>query len=365
MRLSARFAVGFVSLTATASAAYMGCGSDTATRDDAAAPTPTSPGTTSSDGGTAVDAGSDAKTTTDATVVAPTAIKTVFIILMENHSWSTIKGAGNNAKYINQTLLPLGAHAEQYMTPPGLHPSEPNYIWLEAGDNLGITNDKAPSDNHQSTKDHLTSQLEAKGISWKAYAEDMTPGSCPLTAGGRYDPKHTPQMYFDDVTDTNDPNSQHCKDHIKVYSEFATDLAANKVARYNFITPNLCNDMHGEISISCPLVVNDGALIKHGDDWLAAEIPKIMASPAYKDNGAIFITWDEGDEKGIPPKGSDGPIGMIVLSPLAKVNFTSNTAYTHSSTLRTMETIFGVPFLRGAANSNDLSEMFTVPLAKP
>src|SRR3954470_13337995 len=66
--------------------------------------------------------------------------RTVFVILMENHNWSSIIGSAS-APYINNTLLTMGAHAEQYYNPPKIHPSEPNYIWLEAGDNFGIRND--------------------------------------------------------------------------------------------------------------------------------------------------------------------------------------------------------------------------------
>jgi hypothetical protein len=124
------------------------------------------------------------------------------------------------------------------------------------------------------------------------------------------------------------------------------DLASNRVAQYNFITPNLCDDMHNNCS---PLY--NGPL--QGDDWLATEIPKITNSFAYKNNGAIFITWDEG---GI----DESPIGMIVLSPLAKGGgYASTNYYDHSSTLRTMQEIFGVtPFLRNAANALDLSDLF-------
>src|SRR5262249_29150431 len=79
---------------------------------------------------------------------------------------------------------------------------------------------------------------------------------------------------------------------------------------------------------------------------------RFSASRAYRDNGAVFITWDEG------ATGSDGPIGMIVLSPLSKVNYANSIYYTHSSTLRTMQVIFGVrPFLRDAANATDLSDL--------
>jgi hypothetical protein len=61
-------------------------------------------------------------------------IQTVFIILMENHNWSSIKGSPD-APYIN-SLLPQASYCEQYYTPPGNHPSLPNYLWLEAGTNL-------------------------------------------------------------------------------------------------------------------------------------------------------------------------------------------------------------------------------------
>jgi hypothetical protein len=55
---------------------------------------------------------------------------------MENHNWSDIKGKPA-APYINHSLLPLASYAEHYFNPPGVHPSEPNYLWLEAGTNFG------------------------------------------------------------------------------------------------------------------------------------------------------------------------------------------------------------------------------------
>jgi hypothetical protein len=296
----------------------------------------------------------------DGGVVSTGKLKTVFVIMMENHSWPTVKNSASST-YIN-SLLATGAHAEAYSTPPGNHPSEPNYIWLEAGDNLGIKNDDTPAANHQSTTDHLVTQLTAAGVSWKAYAEGITNAKCPLSAisSQSYDPKHTPQLYFDDVTDTNSLTSATCISHVRPFTELATDIAANKVAQYNFITPNLCNDMHGDgyNTKPCGFFASDDSHIKLGDDWLKANIPVIQGSSAYKAGGAIFIIWDEGDEP-LAQTAADGPIGMIVLSPKAKPGFSSPTPFTHSSTLRTIETIFGVPYLRGAQSSNDLSEMFT------
>src|ERR1051326_5705288 len=133
-------------------------------------------------------------------------VKTVFIILMENHNWSQIQGSAS-APYINNTLLPMSSYATQYYNPPGIHPSLPNYLWLEAGTNFGITNDSDPSVNHQSTTLHLATQLATAGITWKTYQEDISGTTCPLTSVNRYAPKHNPFVYFDDVTNTNNPNS--------------------------------------------------------------------------------------------------------------------------------------------------------------
>jgi len=224
------------------------------------------------------------------------------------------------------------------------HPSEPNYIWLEAGSNLGlITDNDAGPANSTGTRDHLVRYLENAGIAWRTYQEDIDGTICPLTSDeltGKYAAKHNPFVFFRDLTDNNNPNSSYCIAHNRPFTELATDLRKNTVARYNFITPNLCNDMH-----DCG--------IKAGDTWLSHNLPVILNSLAYQNDGAVFITWDEG------ASGSDGPIGMIVLSPLAKVNYSNSIHYTHGSTLRTMQGIFGVgPFLWDAANATDLSDLF-------
>jgi hypothetical protein len=279
------------------------------------------------------------------TPTAATSGKTVFLILMENHNWSEIKDSPS-APYINNTILPMASYATQYFNPPNIHPSEPNYLWLEAGTNFGISNDGNPSANHQSTTLHLVTLLNNASISWKSYQENIDGTVCPLTNNGLYAPKHNPMVFFDDVTNSNDPNSSYCIAHIRPYTELATDLQQNTQARYNFITPNLCNDMHDACA---PL--NDP--VKQGDSWLAQNLPTILNSQAYKSGGIVLITWDEG-------VGGDGPIGMIVLSQDAKGGGYSNTIhYTHSSTLRTLEEIFGVtPLLGDAARAADLSDLF-------
>ncbi len=274
-------------------------------------------------------------------------IQTVFIVLMENHNWSSISGS-SSAPYINGTLLPQASYALNYQNVPGLHPSLPNYLWLEAGTNFGITADGVPSTFHQSTSQHLVTLLQNSGISWKAYQEAIGGTTCPLTASGLYAPKHLPMVFFDDVTNTNNANSANCVSHIRPYGELATDLSNNAAPRYAFITPNLCDDMHN--STGC--ATTDA--VKNGDNWLAANVPAILNSAAFHNNGLLLITWDESE-------GSNVPIGLIALSPKAKGHgYTNSILYSHSSTLRSIEEIFGVqPMLGDAANATDLSDLFT------
>src|SRR6266566_6073731 len=278
--------------------------------------------TTTTTSTTTTHASSTTRPTTTTTTTRPSStIRTVFLILMENTDWSSISGS-SSAPYINGTLLPVASHAEQYYNPPNMHPSLPNYLWLEAGTNFGILSDNDPSSNHQSTTSHLVTMLENAGISWRTYQEGTSDVVCPLTDLGDYVVRHDPFVFFDDVTGSNNPADAYCIAHVRPYSELATDLSNSTVARYNVITPNVCNDMH---SACAPL--NDK--VKQGDTWLSTELPKLLASRVYANNGTLFILWDEAET-------GDGPIGMIVLSPKAKGGGYQNSIhYTHSSTLRT------------------------------
>jgi len=293
---------------------------------------------------------STSSSTTTSTVPSPPAVRhidTVFIVVMENHDWSQI--AGNPAApYINDVLLPAGSHAEQYVNLPGIHPSEPNYLWLEAGTNFGILDDAGPATNHLSTTEHLVALLDSAGVSWRAYEEDISGTTCPVTDTGRYAVDHDPFVFFDGVSGRETGSPAYCILHIRPYSELRADLLADTVARYNFITPNLCHDMHQSCSGTSDPVAD-------GDTWLSTLVPTIIGSPAYARGGVLFIAWDESSS-------IEAPIGMIVLSPFAKgVGYPNTIRYTHSSTLRTIEEIFGVaPMLGGAATATDLSDLFAV-----
>lgn len=286
-------------------------------------------------------------------------IKTVFIILMENHNWTgdnnfkNIKGNAE-APYINNSLIPMSSYANQYYNPPHNHPSLPNYLWLEAGTNFHVYNDGPPRRNEQKTTKHLVTLLDKANVTWKAYLENTTGKVCPLRDGGKLDQdksplyavRHEPFTYFADVTDNLNRHSSYCIAHLRPYRELASDLTNGSLPQYVWITPNLCNDMHDRCA---------GNPIAHGDTWLSKNVPAILNSAAYKEGGALFITWDEALK-------GDGPIPMIVLSPFAKGGGYSNKLhYTHGSTLRTFQEIFDVrPMLRDAKDESDLSDLFSV-----
>ena len=273
-----------------------------------------------------------------------TNVQTVFLIVMENVSWPALKGSPS-APYINNTLLPMSSYCEQYYTPPGLPGSLPNYLWLEAGTNFGVLDSRDPSAHTFSSTNHLVTLLAGAGISWKSYQENISGTNCPVSSSGLYAAYHNPFVYFDDIIS----NEDSCIAHIRPYAEFETDLTNNAVARYIFITPNLCDDMHN--STGC--ATSDR--LRNGDNWLAGVVPKILASPVFRNNGALFITWDEGTGSTL-----QGPIGMIVLSPLARGGgYAGTNRYTHASTLRTLQDIFGVrPLLSEAAAATSLDDLF-------
>jgi phospholipase C len=284
--------------------------------------------------------------TRQALTPSPAWAGTVFTIVMENHSQGDILGSAD-APFIN-SLAKQNAVALGYRDSL-VHPSEPNYLWMVAGENFGVLDDGDPIANHVAVTSHIADQLEMQGLSWKAYMESM--GSpCGLASNYPYEPKHDPFVYFDDINGWNGTTFQpsaRCNAHVVDYSELDKDLAANTVPKYVFITPNMIDDMH------------DGS-VKQGDDWLAKEVPKILSSEAFNHGGVLFLTWDEGSNS------SDDP-PMIVISPNAKQGMTNTTSYDASSYLKTVQTILGVEQLpcdtAGVSSVTTMDDLFTVPLA--
>lgn len=317
--------------------AFAGCATD--------ALDPTDPG----DG---TDQPAEPSPTEDEGSVTSSNIQHVFIILMENHGASDIYGNTTHAPYINNTLLPMAGRASNFLDKLPQLPSEPHYVWIEAGTNAfsdhTFTNDNNPSSsNSTSSTAHLSTQLTAAGFSWLSYQEGLnsTSGTCPIATSGNYAPKHDPFIFFKDVAG-NPPSKTNafCTAHHKPYSAFAADLTNNRVAAYNFITPNQCHDMH---SNSC---TGSSDPIKQGDTWLSQNVPAILTY-INSHQGVLLIAWDE-------PVGSTGTIPLIVLGPHVKPNFVSSVTYTHGSIVKSIEQIFGLPTLATVTADNAFGNFF-------
>ncbi len=250
--------------------------------------------------------------------VAQGTIQHIFVVVMENHSYSQIWNS-SSAPYITQ-LGKSYARATNYHALD--YPSLPNYLDLYGGSNYGITTDCKPSSTCHINATNLADNLEANRLTWKGYMESM-PTPCTLNNVNNYAPRHDPFIYFDNIRN----NTARCNSHVVPYSELATDLASKQTTpNYSMIVPNVCNDMH-DCSIST------------GDKWLKNNIPAILNSPACTvDKCLLILTFDEDDS------GHNNNVLTIFAGSGAKTGgVTSSVAYSHYSLLRTVEDIFGLP----------------------
>ncbi len=326
----------------------------------------------------------------------PAAAGEIFVIAMENHNFTQPTNQSSPqqiftnpaAPYINSLITPGHPNAVQvsyatayFNSGTGVHPSEPNYVWAEAGTDFGIHTDAEPRDANHNVFNvlHLTGQFNAAGISWKNYQENVELSLSPTNnASGTNGPinpyygtkqydyavKHNPMAFFPDTMVQN----------VYPLAQFFNDLTNGSLAQYTWITPNQFNDAHsalkGGFTYNGTLWTGDQAAIAQGDNFLAQIVPKIMASPAYQNNGAIIIWWDE-------TEGGDGTnrtLPEIIISPLAKGNaYASSVVMSHSSDTKTYDEIFGLPLLNNpiplnetnnfggynnVATVNDLSDLF-------
>ena len=73
-----------------------------------------------------------------------------------------------------------------YNAAMNVHPSEPNYVWAEAGSDFGFHSDADPKPSNGNTfyehAIHFTAQLNAAGIPWKNYQEDVELSTSPTNS---------------------------------------------------------------------------------------------------------------------------------------------------------------------------------------
>lgn len=351
----------------------------------------------------------------------------VFIIVLENEGYDITFSHNSPAAYLRE-LARHGALLRNYY---GIgHNSLDNYIAMVSGQAPNPTTqsdcaDYVDFDQKGTTKDGqaigtgcvypsgvstVVDQLELKRLTWKGYMEDMgnnpsresaacghpvvgqKDGTQKAEKGDQYASRHDPFVYFHKIID--DVSS--CAEHVVNLSALATDLNDEQTTpNYAFITPNLCHDGHDK-----PCVDDEPGGLISADKFLQQIVPKILASPAYKHDGLLIVTFDEADidikdaqsftgdpsacchERpgpnitpgatvfGVPDKGpgivgpGGGRIGAVLVSPFIKAGTVSTTAYNHYSLLRSIEDFFDVEHL-GYAGQKGLKsfgkDVFTKP----
>lgn len=247
----------------------------------------------------------------------------VAVIVMENESYASVVGSGA-APFITRLARRYAIAQAAYAVD---HPSLPNYLALTGGSTFGINSDCTDCSVHAAS---LVSQLEAAGISWKAYMENL-PRPCYAGSGsGDYVKKHDPFMYYTDIAH----NPSRCS-RVVPLMQLSADERNAALPRFVWITPDLCHDMH-DCSVST------------GDRFLARVVPPLLR--ALGTHGILFLTWDEGSsDNGCCRAASGGRVATIAAGPGARRATRMQTPSDHYSLLQTIEDLFALPHLRYAA----------------
>jgi hypothetical protein len=258
----------------------------------------------------------------------------VALLVLENHEATQVVGS-SHAPYLSELAHRYAESSDGH----GLaHPSLPNYLALVAGRTAGIKKDCVPSDCSVSGPS-LVDQLEAAGVSWRGYMESM-PRRCFHYAAdelGRYAQRHNPFAYLTRVW----RRPERCHKVVPL-SRLRTD-ARRGLARFSWITPNLCHDMH-----DCGVAA--------GEAWLRRTVPLLLR--ALGPRGLLIITFDEGSTDARCCGGAaGGRIVTVVAGPGARRGAVSTAPVDHYSTLATIEAVLGLPRLAGARSAPVLTAL--------
>jgi hypothetical protein len=321
----------------------------------------------------------------------PPAIAHVFVINLENENYDTSFATGSVAPYLRETLPRRGLLLTQYF---GItHDSLGNYVAQISGQgptrqtqrDCGRFTDFVSAGMgalgqalghgcvYPRSVTTIADQLTASGKTWKGYMEDMaTPCRHPAigapdrnrvaTANSAYATRHDPFVYFHSIID-----APACRANVVALDRLRSDLAsASRTPNLAYITPNLCNDGH---DATCPGDRPGG--LGAANTWLRRWVPRILRSPAFREDGLLVVTFDEAEAHGsgadasacchaptfpnVEAEGVAGPspgggrVGAVLVSRFIAPGSTSDTPYNHFSLLCSMEDVFGLEHLGYAA----------------
>ena len=257
----------------------------------------------------------------------------IFVIVAENKSFESIMNHPNWTPVLHRLAAEYGMATQFYGE---VHPSEGAYVAMLGGDTFGIHDDNpwycragsqargcnnshdADYADHSVSTRNLTDQLEEKGLSWKAYMEDVPADRLAPYWPSRNQPvmgrpnalyasKHNGFLNFRSVSRR---PGQELARRIVGFQQLAADLAHDTMPNYAHIVPNQCNEMHGLSGANVPPdcdASNAADLVRRGDAQIGKLVDRIIHSKVWTDRGnaAIVITFDESDG-GRRTRGSPG-----------------------------------------------------------
>jgi hypothetical protein len=315
----------------------------------------------------------------------------VFVVVLENENADTTFGPESEAPYLAGSLKEQGAFVPGYYAIG--HNSLTNYIAMVSGQaptsstqaDCPVFTDVLPGTPardgqvvgqgcvYPRSVETVADQLEARGLSWKGYLEDM--GADPARDGGttcahpaidtpdrtetaspsdQYATRHNPFVYFHSIID----RPAACAARDVPLDRLEADLkSARTTPNLSIISPDLCSSGHDD---ACA----DGGPggLPAADGFLRTWVPRITASPAYRRDGLLAVVFDEAaddasaccDERSGPntpvagaPSGGPGGgrTGAVLLSPFIRPGTVTTTEYNHYSLLRSVEDLFGLAHL--------------------
>jgi phosphatidylinositol-3-phosphatase len=284
----------------------------------------------------------------------------VFLIVGENTSYAQI--TTRHAPFLTGFVRREGAWVANDHSFTGSS-SLGEYVAMVSGQYTRCeANNDLPDHCHQRAPS-LFAQLAASGRSWRDWEESMTNACDPIDSGAAwsrniYSAHHNPALYFTDLqggrVDEAITPALPCRTNDLATGTTAPDdtstfdsaLQSGAVGDFNLVVPNDCENGHD------PCGTRDR--IRQFDDFLAREVPRIEASPAFGANGTILITWDEGAD---PPQ-DPGHVLLAALGPLVRPGSVDRTRHDHYGLERTLAAGFGVPALAHARHAHGLSAIW-------
>lgn len=270
--------------------------------------------------------------TVTSTTTTPTvpASSHVFLLVEENHSYSSVIGS-SSMPYLNSLASKYGLATQYYAN---THPSIGNYFMMTAGQTIS-NNDSLCS---TVTQDNIVRHLLTAGKTWKSYAESLPSVGYTGCGGSPYARKHNPLSYFSDVANSSEKNN------LVPFTKFASDLANHTLPQFSFIVPNLLHDAH------------DGSLAT-ADSWLKTNIAPLIASSTFQNGGLLIIVFDESVDSDTAHGG--GHVVSVVIGPKVKLGHKSTVVYQHQNTLKTLMKALGLSSYPGTASgAAAMTDMF-------